>query len=275
MKKQAFLCQNIKGVIIITRENGKKAKEFEFNRYTVEYLDSVDSTNTYAKARARGGARNGHVVIASAQSAGRGRMGRSFFSPDSSGIYMSVIFRGLADLPKNAGRITAFAAVCVCEAISELFGINARIKWVNDVLIEGKKVCGILTESSIDSSSLSFDHTVIGIGINVERTSFPPELEAIACSIKDHSDSKAGKRELIAEILKRLSPLLDGEVPADTMDKYRERSALIGKEVFTLGNPSIRGTAVAIDDSGSLIIRQTDGSNITLSAGEISVRKAD
>lgn len=247
-------------------------KEYRFGNYSVEYHESIDSTNTYAKERARNGAPNGSVIIASHQSAGRGRMGRSFFSPESSGIYMSVLFRNVNELKSSPGRITSFAAVCVCDAINDVFGIDAQIKWVNDVMINEKKVCGILTESSFDASSASLEYVVVGIGINVERTVFPAELSDIACSIKDYSSKNADKSELAAEILQRLAPLLNGAIPNDAMERYRALSCLLGKEIFTLGEGSIKGKAITVNDEGALIVETEGGETVSISAGEVSVR---
>ena len=246
-------------------------KKYRFNGYSVEYHESIDSTNTRAKLLASEGAPRGTVVIASSQSAGRGRTGRSFFSPDG-GVYMSVIFRPSLSCA-NVGAITPFAAVCVCEAIRELFCLDAKIKWVNDVLIDGRKVCGILTESSVAENGSSLEYVVVGIGINLARADFPSELSDIACSISDHSEKPIGKRTLIANILDRLAPLLDGAVPDGVMDAYRSLSCTLGERVYTLSSPSICGIAEDIDDGGGLIIRTDCGERVTVSAGEISIRK--
>ena len=143
---------------------------------------------------------------------------------------------------------------------------------VNDIIIGNKKVCGILAEAGIDAQAPRLEYIVLGIGINVKRTAFPQELSEIAGSIEDFSDKTVSKKQLIAEILKNLSPLLAGEIPSDTMDRYRSRSLFLGRSVFTLSEPSVSGVAVEIDDGGALIIRSSDGALHKIAAGEVSVR---
>ena len=246
-------------------------RKYQFNGYSVEYHEKIDSTNTRAKLLAKEGAPCGTVVIASSQSAGRGRMGRSFFSPDG-GVYMSVIFRPNVSC-ESVGALTPFFAVCVCEAIRELFFVDARIKWVNDVLIDGKKVCGILTESSIDNGGASLEYAVVGIGINLARIDFPDGLSDIACSISERSDTSLDKETLIENILVRLAPLLNGTLPDDAMDGYRSLSCTLGERVYTLSSRSVCGIAESIDDNGALIIRTDSGERVSISAGEVSIRK--
>lgn len=243
----------------------------DHDRFKIEYHKSIASTNTYAKELARQGAENGFTVLADSQSGGRGRLGRSFFSPEGSGIYMSVVLRPKMNFADSL-KITAFAAVCVSDAIDALFGTESQIKWVNDIIIGNKKVCGILAEAGIDAQAPRLEYIVLGIGINVKRTAFPQELSEIAGSIEDFSDKTVSKNQLIAEILKNLSPLLDGEIPSDTMDRYRSRSLFLGRSVFTLSEPSVSGVAVEIDDGGALIIRSSDGALHKIAAGEVSVR---
>jgi len=145
--------------------------------------ESLESTNKTAKERAVEGERHGTVIIADSQTVGRGRYDRKFHSPAGSGIYMSLILRP-AELGFNTPTlITLFAAVCVCEAIETVAGKAPQIKWVNDVFLNGKKICGILTEAISDLESGNVDWAVIGIGINITTTNFPSELQPIATSI--------------------------------------------------------------------------------------------
>ena len=240
--------------------------------YRMECHKSLPSTNTYLKELAGRGADTGLVVIAESQSGGRGRMGRSFYSPDGSGIYMSILLPPLKST-EDTTKITAFAAVCVSEAIDSLYSVKSEIKWVNDIILSGKKVCGILTESVFDSSKSKISHVVLGIGINKKRAPFPDELSSIAGSIENYSAERHTKDALIARILTGLSPLLSGEIPADTMDRYRSRSNLLGKEVFTLTSPEISGLAAEISDKGELVIKDSLGTLHRIGAGEVSVRE--
>ena len=244
------------------------------NSYKIEYHKTIVSTNTYAKELAQKGIQNGFVVLAGSQSGGRGRMGRSFYSPEDTGIYMSLVLRPEIKASDTV-KITTFAAVCISDAIDSLYGTHSQIKWVNDIMIGGKKVCGILTEAEFDSARSIFDHIVLGIGINIKKVKFPSEIADIAGSIEEFSDKKCSKNELVAKILKNLSSLLDGNIPKGSMDSYRARSLFLGKEVFTLSDPSVSGTATEIDDSGALIIRSSDGSLHKIAAGEVSVRRSD
>lgn len=253
----------------IERSLGKHEK-----LYKIEYHDLLASTNDTAKEQASLGAVNGKVIIADTQSLGRGRMGRSFYSPAGTGIYMSVILRPEKKLADTAG-VTAFCAVCVCDAIDSLYGVSSQIKWVNDVMLDGKKVCGILAEGKISSDGSGFDHIILGIGVNVSPSLFPEELADIAAPIEKFSDERPPRARLISAILKNLSPLLSGELPDGFMDAYRVRSLFLGKEVHTLSAPTLCGVAESIDGDGALLIRTPDGELHRIVAGEVSVRAAD
>ena len=130
------------------------------------YFEELDSTNSYLKEMAAKGAQEGTIIIANRQSAGRGRLGRSFFSPEEKGIYMSILLRPDISL-ERAVLITSMAAVAVAEAIEQVSGIQTKIKWVNDIFLNKKKVCGILTEAGIDAETGTLEYAVLGIGVNV------------------------------------------------------------------------------------------------------------
>lgn len=248
-------------------ENTNKAAAF-----AVEYHKTIGSTNTYLKQLARAGAQNGTVVVADAQSNGRGRLGRSFFSPEGAGLYMSVLLRGALDI-ECVSKITPFAAVCVCEAINTCCGVRAGIKWVNDIIIKGKKVCGILAEAERSQDRDAPDFVVLGIGVNLKRSAFPEELSDIAGALEDFCSAPPERDALMREILGGLSPLLCGRVPEDTMKKYREGSILVGKSVYTLSEPSVSGICEDINDDGALIVRESNGILRKISAGEVSIRE--
>ena len=242
--------------------------------YKIEYHSTLASTNDLAKEQASGGAENGRVVIADRQTAGRGRMGRSFYSPAGNGIYMSVILKPERPIADTAG-VTTFCAVCVSNAINALYGVSSQIKWVNDVLLSGKKVCGILAEGKPCTDQSGFEYVVLGIGINVSPSPFPEEISGIAASLESFSDARPCRAQIIAEVLKNLSPLLSGDLPDGFMDVYRSRSLLLGKEVRTLSSPALCGVAEDIADDGALIIRSSDGTLHRIIAGEVSVRATD
>lgn len=211
------------------------------------------------------------VIIAEAQNGGRGRKdGRVFHSPKG-GIYMSLLLHPTL-LPCEAQKLTAFAAVAVAEAIESLVNADVKIKWVNDVLINQKKICGILTESAIGPDR-SFEYLVVGIGINLSSDGLPKELSGIASSIEAECGAKLLREQLIAEILKRMRALADSALPDSFMDAYRYRSCVLGKKLCVHGESSeYYATALEIDDGGSLTVLTEDNRKISLNSGEVSIK---
>ena len=243
------------------RLSAEKIAEFcgmEVEKITV--FDLIPSTNTHLSALAREGAPAGRVILAEAQSAGRGRMGRSFFSPAGSGIYMSVLFR-----PKNAdvGRLTTLAAVVTASAIERVCGAKVGIKWVNDLLFDEKKLCGILAEGVVG------EFMVVGIGINVKKSAFPPELADIVISLEDILGVSPDRNALVAEILSGFAEAdLEGTAH---MDEYRRRSLTLGKTVTILSTGEIV-RVLAIEDDGALLVETADKTTRRIFTGEVSVR---
>lgn len=237
---------------------------------------SLASTNATAKQMAAQGAQNGSVVIAERQSEGRGRLGRSFFSPDGTGVYMSIIARGALQVT-DATRLTTVAAVATAQAIEAVSGRMACIKWVNDIYLDGKKVCGILTEGGICSGKGLLDYAVIGIGINVAppEGGFPDEIADIAAAIFADANAANGMREaLIAEILNHLMPLLENLTSPNILCEYRRRSTIIGQRVYVhrADSPARAALAVEIDNDFRLLVRYEDGTTEALDSGEVSIR---
>ncbi|MBO5279215.1 MAG: biotin--[acetyl-CoA-carboxylase] ligase [Lachnospiraceae bacterium] len=237
-------------------------------------LPSVDSTNALVREKAASGACEGYTVIANMQTKGKGRIGRSFFSPSDTGIYMSLLLRPLNYSPQQAVKITTMAAVAACEAIEAVSNEKAQIKWVNDIYIRGKKVSGILTEASFGLENGFLDYAVLGIGINVypPKDGFPKELQGIAGAVfrESHND---GKNHLAAEFLNHFMAYYVEREKADYVDKYRSRSLVIGKEIQVLfSDCQKKATALDIDKDCRLIVKYEDGNIESLSSGEISVR---
>jgi len=162
-------------------------------------LEQTDSTNEQAKTLLKTGAAHGTVVVADSQTAGKGQKGRSFFSPPASGLYLSVIVRSLA--PDDAALLTATAAVAVCRAIESMAAVTMQIKWVNDLMIHGKKIAGILTEGQISDGTVD---AVVGIGINVRHVDFPDELKSIAGTLEDAAGAPIDREALLAAIFREL-----------------------------------------------------------------------
>ncbi|HVI42954.1 MAG TPA: biotin--[acetyl-CoA-carboxylase] ligase [Anaerovoracaceae bacterium] len=256
----------------------------------IHVFKSLESTNLTAKKMALDGASPGTVVIAEEQTKGRGRMGRSFYSPPAGGIYMSFILEPRFDTSKSV-LITTAASVAVCKAIEKVTGISCRIKWVNDVYMGEKKICGILTEAVTDFESGHIDYIVLGIGINYStaRTAFPEELTGIAGSLFEEepgssplSDDSVSRNRLIAEVINQVLEINEDLESRKFIDDYKSRSFVLGKEILiitTAGSEKERNltggipaTAVDIDGDGGLVVQYRDGSIRTLNSGEISIR---
>lgn len=241
------------------------------DNYILDIRKSVTSTNDIIKEKALNKLSEKNIVIAEYQSAGKGRRGRSFFTSEHAGIYMSILLRPTFDI-QNSLLITAAAAVAVHDAIKEVCKINTDIKWVNDIQIEGKKICGILCEAAYEIDSASFDYVILGIGINTKNVPFPVELEDIVTSLDQHSDQPFLRSQLIASIIQHFFNHYDHMDQKDFLDTYRSASSIIGKEITVFqGNQEYNAYAQSIDDQGNLTIIK-DGSVMTLLSGEVSIR---
>ena len=239
-----------------------------------EYFEELDSTNRYVKELAAGGAPEGTVVIANKQSAGRGRLGRSFFSPEEKGIYMSVLLRPDIAL-ERAVLITSMAAVAVAGAIGTVSGLDAKIKWVNDIFLNQKKVCGILTEAGINQNTGSLDYAVLGIGVNVGSMVFPEDLAGIATSVSNECGVEISKERLTEEILKELEVWYPSLWTGSFLEESKRRSILLGKEILVMDSQAECGfypaKAVDLNELGNLVIER-NGVRSILNSGEVSIR---
>lgn len=234
-------------------------------------LDSVDSTNNYAKDIAAQGAAHGTVVTADTQTGGKGRLGRTFVSPAGSGLYMSVIVRPAMSV-EDASMMTTAAACAAAEAVEELCGAPVNIKWVNDLYMNGRKICGILTEASMGMEMNSLDYAVIGIGINVRSADLGDELRSIVTNIQDESGRAVDRNRLCAEIINRLETCLSRIPDRSYLDEYRRRELLTGNRITAnVGRESLTATAVGIDDNANLIVRMDDGTERHIGSGEANL----
>lgn len=249
----------------------------ENNRNIEIYVyDSVTSTNSEAKRLALEGAADGTLVVSGQQTAGRGRLGRSFYSPKE-GIYLSVIIRPRFDVSKSV-LITCAAAVAVAESMKEIAGKDARIKWVNDVYVDDRKVCGILTEGITDFESGQIEAVIIGIGVNTDVSNFPDDLKRIAGAV----DGDYSASELAGAIASRTIDYAHTIEERTFIDSYRSMSTVIGKKITVYKgqykvNPEdeIEGVTAEvknIDNDGRLIVVYEDGTEEALSSGEITIR---
>lgn len=229
--------------------------------------DTLDSTNMEAKRIAHSGVESKTVIIADFQTAGRGRLGRQFYSPKGKGLYMSFLLKNeFSD--DGICLITAAASVAVCRAIEKAAGVSPSIKWVNDLYLDGKKICGILTEAVNGLQSGRIEHIIIGIGINCAEQDFPDEIKDIAGVLGNNTN----RSQLAAEIICEMSQICNMVLEKSFIDEYRKRSLVVGKQITVLGNPPETAVAIDIDDFGGLVIRTDEGDIKTLSSGEISIR---
>lgn len=257
----------------------------DFHKIQVECFKEIDSTNLYAKKLLAASPRlDKRVIIAEHQTAGRGRMGRTFYSPDKTGIYLSAIYSP-ANPITNPAKITAFSAVAVCRAIKKLYGIETKIKWINDIFYKDKKICGILTEGFTNFETSLIESAIIGIGINIEenKEAFPEEVKKIAGAIfsnnTDTLNTHVSRCELAAEVSVQLFKILE-EAPEAVFKEYKELSFLLGKTITVypvIGDEksSYKAKAVDIDENASLIVELSDGSRKSLFSGEVSLKSAN
>lgn len=259
---------------ILSPQSVGKYLKAAYRSMDIQVLAAVPSTNALVRERANQGCPEGLTVIANTQTAGRGRMGRSFFSPPETGLYLSLLLRPARYDPRQASRLTAVAAVAMCEAIEAVSGQEAGIKWVNDIYVRGKKVCGILTEGSFSLESGSLQDMVLGVGVNVypPKEGFPPELEQIAGAVFS-APRNDGKSRLAGEFLNRFLDRYFSPEDTGYIESYRARSLVVGKSVTVLSGTSQRTAwACGIDNECRLLVRYEDGQTQSLSFGEVSVR---
>jgi BirA family biotin operon repressor/biotin-[acetyl-CoA-carboxylase] ligase len=262
--------------ILSAQSISKYLAEYAGN-FKIEVYKTVTSTNTVLKELAKQGAPEGMVVVAKAQTDGKGRMNRSFYSPADTGIYMSILLRPRFPMAESF-LVTTSAAVAVAQAIEAVACREAKIKWVNDVYCDGKKTCGILTEASVDIESGGLEYAILGIGINVTapKDGFHEEIKAIATAVFEAGcDGVDVKSRLAAEVLKRFWAYYVDLGSRAFLREYRERSLVIGKEVFVLGGDSSQKALVLdIDDQCHLKVQFEDGVTRLLSSGEVSIKTA-
>ena len=243
----------------------------EFAEYAarITVYPELDSTNRTAKELALAGAAHGTAVIAQTQTGGRGRYTRSFFSPPG-GLYMSVVLLPERLHFSQLTAVTAFAANAVSDAVFAVTGRMPGIKWVNDLMLDGRKICGILTEAVTDLESGTPGWIVLGIGVNVAAMQFPAELRGIAGALCPDGDSPGARSRLAAEILKKL--LTPPPQEAEIFRTYRSRLTVLGRQVTVIqSDRTFSAAAEDLDDAGHLLVRTADGTLHTLCSGEIRI----
>lgn len=235
--------------------------------------DTLPSTNAQAKAMAQQGAPQGTVVISGSQTAGRGRLGRSFHSPADSGLYFSAILRPNCP-PEELMHLTCAVGVAVCDAIADVTGFRPGIKWINDLVADGKKLGGILTELGMENGVVSYAIVGIGINCNQHENDFPPELQSIACSLSSVTSQPVDRSKLASALLCHLKTMSRQLHARDViMARYRRDCVTIGKEITVIaGELSRPGRALEVLDNGSLLVEFENGHTDAVSSGEVSVR---
>lgn len=259
---------------LMTEAEIKSLMHTEWVAKEVLYFDTIDSTNTKAQELAEKGYQSGTLVVADKQESGKGRRGRSWVSPSGTGIFMTLMIKPNIN-PNNASMLTLVAALAVAKAITSVTGEEALIKWPNDIVVNGKKVCGILTEMNAQFDYIN--HIVVGIGINVHNESFPEEISQMASSLMIEAGGKRFHRaQIIAETMSYF------EQYYDTFLKTQDLSALVREydKLLVNRNKSVRvldpkepfdGKAMGITSKGELIV-DTWESRKLVSSGEVSVR---
>lgn len=249
----------------------------EYRDLDLTVLPTAPSTNALVREKANQGCPEGCVIVACEQTDGRGRYGRQFFSPVDSGVYLSLLLRPTAYSPQQATCLTAAAAAAMCQAIEAVTGQQPGIKWVNDIFLRGKKVCGILTEAAVGLETGTLNYMVLGAGVNLypPAEGFPEEIQSIAGSVLEHSCPEA-KNRLVGEFLNRFWDFYSHPECRAYLEDYRARSLAIGRNVTVLSaGKAVSAYAYGIDDDFRLLVRYENGDTEALSYGEIRIQLAE
>ena len=241
-------------------------------KLNITIFDELDSTNNYLKKLGSQGEKDNQLVIALSQTGGRGRMGRSFYSPNGTGIYFSLLLHPDFSAEKSL-LLTVMAAVSVAETVMKYNKNDVKIKWVNDVYIDGKKVCGILTEGAIDSNK-KLQYAVVGIGINViaPEIGFPDDIKDIATAVFPGKAEENIKEMIIADVVNKFFSMYNSD-DNDYIRRYKEYSYLTGKDINIISAETTRpATVIDITDDCHLLVKNEYGETEEILSGDVSVR---
>ncbi|NLM12763.1 MAG: biotin--[acetyl-CoA-carboxylase] ligase [Epulopiscium sp.] len=282
LKEEGYIIESVtkKGYLLrgtpdlLTEDEVRYQLKTKWLGQKIHHYHQIDSTNKEAKKLAANGEREGTVVIAEEQLAGRGRLGRTWVSPPQTGIWMSVILRPPIS-PADASKITLIAGLAVCEGIKAVTGLPAQIKWPNDIVLHNKKICGILTEMSAELEKVNY--IILGIGINVNMSSFPEDIKNMATSLKIEGGKDYDRKEIVKAILTNLEKYyeayLNKQDLENLIEKYKSYCLTLGKEVKIIHrNEEFIGKAIDLTEEGELMVEKHDGQVITVFFGEVSVR---
>jgi len=264
LKKDGYLIDaSPRGYRLVSSPDLLLPYEFPDLEQRIHYFPEIDSTMDAARELAKKGAEEGTIVIAEAQTRGRGRLSREWLSPEG-GIYFTIILRPRIS-PTFASRINLMASVAVAATIRKLYGLKAELKWPNDVLIQGKKVCGILAEMDAEMDVVNFVN--VGIGINANTS--VPQFEKTATSLKNASGKEISRKEflsaLLVEINRWQAPLMEAEL----LEEWKKLSVTLNRDVriMSLGE-EVTGQAIDIDATGALTLKGKDGCLRTVLVGD-------
>lgn len=240
----------------------------------IEYFEKTDSTNERIRNFAEAGRKEGLLAVAEEQTGGKGRRGKSWSSPAGTGIWMSMLLRPQME-PYKASMITIVTALAMNKAIENVSGMESKIKWPNDIVINGKKVCGILTEMSAELESIRY--IIVGMGINVNTEAFPADIRDRATSIFLESGKKIDRAALIAEFCRQFEQCYEKFIETEDLkflkEEYESHLINIGKEVKIIKNNQEKvRKAIGINEQGELIVQKSDGTKEVVFSGEVSVR---
>lgn len=248
--------------LLTTKALGRAENHFEH---------TVSSTNTIVKQMALRGAPHGSLCLCESQTDGKGRLGRHWCAPENKGLWLSVLLRPRMK-PEDAPLITLCAAIAMARAVRETTGLEVRIKWPNDLVYEGRKLCGILLELGADQDAI--EYVVVGTGLNVRKGAYPEELSARAAALEEFGEAPP-RRVLLVHYLKALEDTVAAAEAggfAAIEEEYRALSCTLGSQVRVEGSVCLNGTAEAIDEGGALLVRTIDGELRRVLAGDVSVR---
>lgn len=241
----------------------------DLKQLPIYVYQQIGSTNTEAKQQALNGAPHGTIILAEEQAQGRGRLGRKFYSPKGTGIYMSIILRPQLHL-NQAIQVTTTVAVAICRVIEKLTNQNPHIKWVNDIYLGKQKICGILTEAVTDFESGQVEFIILGIGLNVNTVDFPADLHEIAGSL---NPKDVTRNQLCAHLLNELFSLFSKLNDPQVLEEYKSKSNVLGNWItFMKNQESYEAFAEDINEQGGLIVRLKNDEKMILNSGEISIR---
>lgn len=285
LKNEGYTIESVpkKGYILKEVPDRLKPAEVVANLHTkwlghqLHYCELTTSTNELAKRLANDGCEDGLVVIAEEQNSGKGRLARGWVSPFARGVWFSVVLKP-PFMPQEASKCTLLAAVAVVKAVNKYQGVNASIKWPNDILLNGKKLVGILTEMSAEFGKINYIVIGTGVNVNIPPELLPEELRATVISLEDVAGEPISRVELLTDILANMETLYEKVLQSGfkpVLEEWKLYSSTLGQQVKVIApDQTYYGKAVDIDEDGLLLVQREDGRTERVIAGDVSIRPA-